>query len=413
MLNKDCNSKTKDELLKEIDELQSKLYESEDALNAIKNGEVDAVVTHSQDGPKVYTLESADYLYRLLVQKMTEGVATLTYDGTIFYSNARLASMLQIPLEKLTNQRLNDFILPEDLDTYNTIFEDGLKTGSSGELSIISADGNIIPVYISINTFTELKGAYIVITDLSMQKYHEELKLTHEQLNKSLEELKRSNSELKSFAYVASHDLQEPLRMVISFSQLLEKRYKDRLDDEANEFIEFIVDGAQHMKFLIDDLLAYSKVTSKIEELEAVDLEKVLSGALSNLAVSIDKNKAIITHDKLPVVYASSQMGQVFQNLISNAIKFRGQNTPKINISVKKDKKEWIFDISDNGIGIDSKYQKQVFEVFKRLHTREEYPGTGIGLSIVKKIIIHQGGQIWIESELGKGSTFYFTIPIY
>ena len=344
---------------------------------------------------------------------MSEGIATLTKDGTIFYSNAQLASMIQVPLEKITGQRLNDFILSEDLETYKDIFDKGLEKASSGEISIKSVDGTIIPVYISINTFNELKGAYIVITDLSMQKYHEQLKSAHEQLNESLKELKRSNSELKNFAYVASHDLQEPLRMVISFSQLLENRYKDRLDDQANEFIEFIVDGAQHMKILIDDLLAYSKVTSKIEELESVDLEKVLSGVLSNLAVSIDKNKASITHDKLPVVYAdSSQMGQVFQNLISNAIKFRGQTTPKINISVKKDKKEWIFDVSDNGIGIDSKYQKQVFDVFKRLHTREEYPGTGIGLSIVKKIIIHQGGQIWIESEPGKGTTFYFTIPI-
>ena len=232
------------------------------------------------------------------------------------------------------------------------------------------------------------------------------------ELKQSEEELKRSNIELERFAYVSSHDLQEPLRMVTLYSQLLERRYKDNLDNDANDFIEYIVEGANRMRQLIDDLLEYSRVTSQAKEFEKVDLEKVLDVVLHNLAIPIQENNVTISHDSLPTVFVDkNQMVQVFQNLINNAIKFHGQNTPKIYISAQKDNKKWKFAVKDNGIGIEPKHQKQIFKVFKRLHTREEYPGTGIGLSIAQKIIRHHGGQIWVESELGKGTTFFFTIP--
>jgi len=233
------------------------------------------------------------------------------------------------------------------------------------------------------------------------------------ELKQSEEELKRSNIELERFAYVSSHDLQEPLRMVTLYSQLLERRYKDNLDNDANDFIEYIVEGANRMRQLIYDLLEYSRVKSQAKEFEKVDLEKVLHAVLHNLTIPIEENNVTISHDSLPTVFADkNQMVQVFQNLITNAIKFHGQNTPDIYISAQKHDQEWKFAVKDKGIGIDPKHQKQIFEVFKRLHTREEYLGTGIGLSITQKIIIHHGGQIWVESELGKGSTFYFTIPI-
>ena len=234
-----------------------------------------------------------------------------------------------------------------------------------------------------------------------------------EELLKSNIELKRSNEELERFAYVSSHDLQEPLRMVTLYSQLLERRYKDNLDSDADDFIEYIIEGAQRMRQLIDDLLEYSRVKSQAAEFEKVNLEQALEAVLHNLSISIIENNVKISHDPLPIVFADkNQMIQVFQNLISYAIKFHGQNPPEINISVQKAKKELIFSVSDNGIGIKPEHQKQIFEVFKRLHTREQHPGTGIGLSITQKIIIHHGGRIWVESELGKGSTFYFTIPI-
>ena len=232
------------------------------------------------------------------------------------------------------------------------------------------------------------------------------------ELKQSEEELKRSNIELERFAYVSSHDLQEPLRMVTLYSQLLERRYKDNLDNDANDFIEYIVEGAIRMRQLIDDLLEYSRVTSQAKEFEKVDLEKVLDVVLHNLAMPIQENNVTIFHDSLPTVFVDkNQMVQVFQNLINNAIKFHGQNTPNIYISTQKDDQKWKFAVKDNGIGIEQKHQKQIFKVFKRLHTREEYPGTGIGLSITQKIISHHGGQIWVESEPGKGSKFYFTIP--
>jgi PAS domain S-box-containing protein len=239
-----------------------------------------------------------------------------------------------------------------------------------------------------------------------------EIKKAEKEIIKTMDELKRSNQELERFAYVSSHDLQEPLRMVTLYSQLLERRYKDSLDSDADDFIEYIVENAKRMKQLIDDLLEYSRVTSQAREFVNVDLTRILDVVLSNLSIIIMENNAKVNHDSLPTVFADeNQMMRVFQNLITNAIKFRGDKPPEINISSLKGEKEWIFSVSDNGIGIKPEHQKQIFEVFKRLHTREEYPGTGIGLSIVQKIIRHHDGRIWVESEPGNGTTFYFTIP--
>jgi PAS domain S-box-containing protein len=239
-----------------------------------------------------------------------------------------------------------------------------------------------------------------------------EIKKAEKEIIKTMDELKRSNQELERFAYVSSHDLQEPLRMVTLYSQLLERRYKDSLDSDADDFIEYIVENAKRMKQLIDDLLEYSRVTSQAREFVNVDLTRILDVVLSNLSIIIMENNAKVNHDSLPTVFADeNQMLRVFQNLITNAIKFRGDKPPEINISSFKGEKEWIFSVSDNGIGIKPEHQKQIFEVFKRLHTRDEYPGTGIGLSIVQKIIRHHDGRIWVESEPGNGTTFYFTIP--
>ena len=279
------------------------------------------------------------------------------------------------------------------------------------EKEYIRKDGSRLPiellVHIALDTEENPKYYYSFINDITERKQAEKI------VESTLNELRRSNTELERFAYVSSHDLQEPLRMVTLYSQLLEKRYKDRLDDDADDFIEYIVDNARRMKYLIDDLLEYSRVTSQAKEFENIDLEKVLEDVLSNLSILIIENNVTVTHDSLPTIFADkNQMMQVFQNLITNAIKFRGKEHPEIDISVQKGEKEWIFAVKDNGIGISPKHQKQIFEVFKRLHNREEYPGTGIGLSIVQKILERHNGLIWVESELGKGSTFYFTMPI-
>ncbi len=239
-----------------------------------------------------------------------------------------------------------------------------------------------------------------------------ERKKAEEVLKLKLEELARSNAELEQFAYVSSHDLQEPLRMISSYLQLLQRRYEGNIDDKADKYIHFAVDGAARMQTLINDLLEFSRVTTRAGEPEPTDSELVLNQTLSNLDLYIKQNKATVSHDPLPEVMAdNTQLAQVFQNLIINGIKFHGEEAPKIHISAEKKANEWSFSVKDNGIGINPQYSEKIFEVFKRLHKKEEYPGTGIGLAICKKIVERHGGRIWVESELGKGATFYFTLP--
>jgi PAS domain S-box-containing protein len=234
-----------------------------------------------------------------------------------------------------------------------------------------------------------------------------------EQETKQRQELVRSNSDLQQFAYVASHDLQEPLRMVASYLQLLERRYKDRLDADANEFIQYAVDGAGRMQTLINDLLAYSRVGTQGKPFKLTDYADILKRALLQLKISIEETGAVITHDApLPHIMADeSQLTQVLQNLVSNAIKFQGEQVPHIHVGAKHIEGEWVFSVKDQGIGMDPQYKDRIFLIFQRLHNRTEYKGTGIGLAICKRIIERHGGRIWVESELDQGSTFYFTIP--
>ncbi len=234
-----------------------------------------------------------------------------------------------------------------------------------------------------------------------------------EQETQQRQELVRSNSDLQQFAYVASHDLQEPLRMVASYLQLLERRYKDKLDADANEFISYAVDGAGRMQTLINDLLAYSRVGTQGKPFKLTDYGEVLKRALLQLKIAIEESGAVITYDEpLPHIMGDeNQLTQVLQNLVSNAIKFQGKEGPRIHIGVKQMEGEWVFSVKDQGIGMDPQYKDRIFLIFQRLHNRTEYLGTGIGLAICKRIIERHGGRIWVESEPEKGSTFYFTLP--
>jgi PAS domain S-box-containing protein len=279
------------------------------------------------------------------------------------------------------------------------------------ELRLRKKDGTCICIENSGIYFTDHEG--LPYKALGVLKNITELKKAEEMLKLKLEELTRSNIELEQFAYVSSHDLQEPLRMISSYLQLLQRRYQGKLDEKADKYIYFAIDGAARMQVLINDLLEFSRVTTRPGELEPIDFELVLNQVLSNLDFFIKENKATVSHCSLPEVIAdSTQLAQVFQNLIANSIKFHGEEAPIINICAEKKAKEWVFSVQDNGIGIDPKYSEKIFEVFKRLHKKEEYPGTGIGLAICKKIVERHGGRIWVESELGKGSTFYFTLPV-
>jgi light-regulated signal transduction histidine kinase (bacteriophytochrome) len=240
-----------------------------------------------------------------------------------------------------------------------------------------------------------------------------ERKRAEEKLSQAMEELARSNAELEQFAYITSHDLQEPLRMVSSFVQLLAKRYKGKLDQDADDFINYAVDGVKRMQSLITDLLAYSRVGSRGKEFKQVSSEVVFDHALSNLQMGIKQSGAVVTRDLLPVVTGdNSQLVQLFQNLIGNAIKFKRDGAPRIHVSAQQQGNEWVFSVRDSGIGIEPEYFGRIFLIFQRLHDRKQYPGTGIGLAICKKVVERHGGEIWVDSEPGTGSTFYFTMPV-
>ena len=238
-------------------------------------------------------------------------------------------------------------------------------------------------------------------------------KRAQEKLARQADELARSNAELQEFAYVASHDLQEPLRVISGFVQLLSDRYTGELDETADEFIGYVVDGTERMKILINDLLEYSRVGTRGRPLEPVESASALENALSNLRVAIREADARITHDRLPRVQGDiNQLSQLFQNLISNGMKFHGEKSPEIHISSVQVGESWVMSVSDNGIGIDPQHNERIFGMFKRLHGRGEYPGTGIGLAICSKIVERHTGKIWVESELGNGATFSFTLPV-
>lgn len=238
------------------------------------------------------------------------------------------------------------------------------------------------------------------------------LKDKEERLRKYSRELERKNEELQKFARLASHDLQEPLRMVASYTQLLQQKYASQLDAKAAEYVSFAVEGATRMQEMIHDLLEYSRIDTKGEPFIPTDLESVLQNSLASLGPAMEKSGAEITSGDMPTIKADpSQMKTLFENLISNAIKFRSQKKPLIQVRARRQEREWLFSVKDNGIGFDPRYARRVFDVFERLHRRGEYPGTGMGLAICKKIVERHGGQIWVESETGKGSTFYFTIP--
>ncbi len=237
-------------------------------------------------------------------------------------------------------------------------------------------------------------------------------KKAEEKMQELMEELGRSNRELEQFAYIASHDLQEPLRAIAGFLRLLEKRYYEKVDDEGKMFIDRSVAASSRMKNLIQSLLAYSRVHTRAKEFEQVLGEKLLESALANLQVAVNESQAVVTHDPIPELEADpSQITQLFQNLIGNGIKFRGERTPEVHVGVKQHDGEWLFSVRDNGIGIEEQYFERIFRIFQRLHSRREYSGTGIGLSLCRRIVERHEGRIWIESIPGEGTTFFFTLP--
>jgi PAS domain S-box-containing protein len=348
---------------------------------------------------KYHSLFQNNHAVMLLINPDTGDIVDANPAATTFYGYSQ---------EKLVKMKIGDINILKDEEVYCEMQKSKLSIEHNFIFKHRLASGEIrdVDVYSGTITVNGENLLYSIIHDITERKQIEN------ELNKTLKNLQRSNSELEKFAYVASHDLQEPLRMISSFLQLLKRRYVGQLDSDADEFIEFAVDGAKRMQELIQDLLEYSRVTTKGKEFKDIKMDETLNKVLIDLKTSIDENNVNITQDPLPIVNADdSQMVQLLQNLIGNAIKYRSEENPQIHISAEKEDRYWLFGVKDNGIGIDSKYAERVFTIFQRLHSNEEYDGTGIGLAISKSIVERHGGNIWIESEPDKGSTFYFTIP--
>jgi PAS domain S-box-containing protein len=302
--------------------------------------------------------------------------------------------------------------LPEELATLTKIWGRALhgeeftveREFGTGEM----ARKHMEMTYSSIrNQQGELIGASHIARDITERKRAEE------EMEQLLTELARSNRELEQFAYVASHDLQEPLRMVASYVQLLKKKYRGKLDEKAMQYIDFAVDGSVRMQKLIEGLLAYSRISRRSNQFKMISANEIFSQAVANLAAIIGENQAKITRDYLPLLSGDeTQLIQLFQNLLSNAIKYRQPDIlPVVHVSAKLEKKEWVFAVRDNGIGIEPQYFDRIFLIFQRLHTRREYAGTGLGLALCKRIVERHHGRIWVESTPGRGSTFFFTLP--
>jgi PAS domain S-box-containing protein len=350
--------------------------------------------------------------YRGLLEAAPDAMVVVDQGGEIVLLNVQAEKQFGYRRDELVGQKMKSLI-PEGFAERLTAdalrsAEDALaqQIGTGIELNGRRKDGSEFPIEIMLSPLESAEGVLVTaaIRDITKRKKAEA------NLLQKVEELNRSNEELEQFAYIASHDLQEPLRMVASYTQLLSKRYKGKLDSDADEFIAFAVDGASRMQRLIQDLLAYSRVGTKGNDLRDTSSEEALEQALINLRGAIEASGAQVTHDPLPTVLADEmQLVQLFQNLVGNAIKYQNPGVPRIHISAARNGgKQWTFSIKDNGLGIDPQYFEKIFGMFQRLHKREEFAGTGVGLAICKKIVERHGGSISVESQPGQGSTFRF-----
>jgi PAS domain S-box-containing protein len=351
--------------------------------------------------------------YRGLLEAAPDPMVVVNQDGEIVLLNLQAEKQFGYRRNELLGQKVKN-IIPEGFA--ERLIADGLRSaedalaqhiGTGIELSGRRKDRTEFPIELMLSPLGGAEGILVTaaIRDISVRKAAE-ADLLHK-----VEELNRSNEELGQFAYIASHDLQEPLRMVASYTQLLSRRYKGKLDSDADEFITFAVDGATRMQRLIQDLLAYSRIGTKGKELLSTSSEDALRHALSNLRGAIEESSALVTHDPLPDVLADEmQLVQLFQNLVGNAIKYQNSGTPRIHVGAMNGGKQYKFSVQDNGLGIDPQYFERIFGMFQRLHKREEFAGTGIGLAICKKIVERHGGQISVESQPGIGSTFRFAL---
>ncbi len=372
-------------------------------------------------------LRESEERYRSLFYNSIDGILLTSPDGSILAANPEACRIFGRTEEEIRAIGREGIVDMTDPGVIAFLDERAHMGRARGEITVMRKDGTKFPCEQSSALFKDKEGnirTSIIIRDISERKKTEEELRKHredledlvekrtEALKQISDELSRSNADLKQFAYAASHDLKEPLRNVGGFATLLEKRYKGNLDEKADEYIDYIVEGVKRMERLIQDLLEYSQVGRKGKPFRPVNCSVALEEAIHSLHSVIEESGVELTYDLLPTVTVdASQLSRLFQNLISNAIKFRSDKPLKIHISADHKGDEWVFSVKDNGIGIDPKFAERIFVIFQRLHTKEEYEGTGIGLAICKKIVERHGGRIWVEPEPGAGSIFYFTLP--
>jgi len=376
-----------------------------------------ARVLAEQDRDRLEAQRQAEYAAEraklaAIVESSDDAILSKTLDGVISTWNAGAERIFGYTAAEAVGKPIL-LLIPPERRHEETEIQQKLARGqrvNHFETVRIAKDGRKIDVSLTVspirNAAGQIVGASKIVRDITARKKAEAV------LASQSEELSRSNVELERFAYVASHDLQEPMRTVQSFAGLLIRRHGEHLKGEAQEFLQFVTQGVQRMQALINDLLAYSRVNSQDAAFARADCNQIMAKVLENLRASIDAEQAHIMVDALPTVLGdATQLGQVFQNLLGNALKFRGKEPPRIRVAAERKAGQWVFSVSDNGIGIEAQYFERIFIIFQRLHTIEEYGGTGIGLAICKKIVERHGGRIWLESKPGQGSTFFFSVP--
>jgi len=365
--------------------------------------------------------EQALRLTQFSVDNAGDAIFWLCPDGRFAYANATACKNLGYAQEELLSMTVHDIDPNFPAEVWPQHWEELKRRGSFTFESLHrSKEGKEFPVEITIN-YLVFEGAEYncafarditerKLAQEALQRDHDELEL---QVEKRTAELRQSNRDLAQFAFTASHDLQEPLRMMATYLKTLQEEYGDTLAEPARNWVELAIESGQRMQRLIDDLLSYAHVGTREEHFTALDTNEVVNQVVACLQTTIESNGASVTHDELPTVTADvTLMAELFQNLISNAIKFHGREPPVVHISARRAGGEWVFSVQDNGIGIDAKYVDRIFEIFERLHPSDQYAGSGIGLAVCKRVVERHGGRIWCESELGKGTTFFFSLPI-